>query len=326
MSAGEVPEATGNEGAVGASTGSVRASWTRRVLGPLHFTGVFWYRLHLFGLRVLPEPLLRMMVALFSTAFTLALFGVRRAVGRNLRRTHPDSGRMRRAALTWRVIHEFSWCLTERYEQFLPGPRAAATIENPEAWLAAAGSGKGVLLVTAHLGGWELGSTLPAMKDDVVVHVVREEELDSAAQSLVEGLLEGLGGDRYHTHFARGNPELGLELFDALRRGEVVALQGDRPRAGGESIEVSLLGVPFHVPAGVPTLARAAGVPILPVFTLRVGRRRYRVHFRDLVHVPCTADRVTDVRAGAEGYALALEWALREAPLQWFRFGEGPDA
>lgn len=312
-------------GDTASGTGAPATSRLRRVLGPFYFTGVFWYRLHLLAARILPEPLKRVLVAGFAGAFFCALPGVRRAVGHNLQIVLGPAGWWRRQRRAWRVVHGFSWCLTERYEQFVPGVAIESRVENRAAWDRLVAREQGFVLVTAHMGGWEMGSTLPATAADTDLHLVREPELDERSQAFVEELLAGLGGPRYHTHFARGELELGLELLDALRGGGIVALQGDRPRSGGDVIPGQVFGHPYSFPRGVPMLARLAEVPLLPVFVLREGRRRYRVVFREPIQVPRTADRDADCRAATERIAAELEWALREAPTQWFRFGRVGD-
>jgi KDO2-lipid IV(A) lauroyltransferase len=112
----------------------------------------------------------------------------------------------------------------------------------------------------------------------------------------------------------------GMELLDALRRGDIVAMQGDRPRAGGRSIDATLFGRPFPLPPGPAALARTADAPLLPVFVLREGRRRYRVVFRPPIHVPRTGDRAADLTATMRQVAAEIEWAIRRAPHQWFCF------
>jgi lauroyl/myristoyl acyltransferase len=124
------------------------------------------------------------------------------------------------------------------------------------------------------------------------------------------------------TYFARPERDfaLGLELMRALRRGEIVALQGDRPRAGGQNLAGTLLGQPFVFPAGPLVLARSTAVPVLPVFVFREGRRRYCIVLRRSFTVPRTADRQADLRGVLPRIAADVEWAIRRRPYQWFCF------
>lgn len=297
----------------------------RRLMGPFYFTGVFWYRIHLFGVRTLPESLKHIVLFCFSTGFYVALIGVRRAIDANLDRILGARGSLRRWRDGWRLVHNFSWCLTERYEQFVPGFAFEHRIEGREHWEEVVASGRGFILATAHVGGWELGSTLPATRRDVAVHLVREPEMDGASQRFVESLLQGLGGQRYQTHFTRGELELGLELARAVQDGEIVAVTMDRPRRGGGVVEGELFGRRWLFPVGVPTLARVTQAPILPVFILRTGRHRYRVVFRPPIRVTKSRDRAGDHRGAVDAFGRELESILRMEPLQWFCFGVVPE-
>jgi lauroyl/myristoyl acyltransferase len=156
--------------------------------------------------------------------------------------------------------------------------------------------------------------------------VVREAEADPRAQRFIQDLLKQAGGGLYTTHFAE-DPQLGMILLDALRRGEIVALQGDRPRTGGRSVETRIFGRTFQVPLGPAALARAAEVPILPVFVFRDGRRRYRCSIRKPIRVARTANRQADVEEALQRFAVELEQAIAERPYQWFCFKDawGPD-
>jgi KDO2-lipid IV(A) lauroyltransferase len=121
-------------------------------------------------------------------------------------------------------------------------------------------------------------------------------------------------------HFQSDDPLQGMQLVDALRRGEIVAVQGDRPRTGGRSIDATLFGRPFPLPPGPAALARTAGVPLLPVFVFREGRRRYRVVFRPPIHASLAEAAGADRAATMRRVAVEIEWAIRRAPHQWFCF------
>ena len=179
----------------------------------------------------------------------------------------------------------------------------------------------GFILLTAHIGNWEAGSMLPPAEAARRVHVVREAETDPRAQEFIRGLIEKQAGSLYVTHFAADDPQLGMELLDALRAGEIVALQGDRPRAGGRTVEVSLFGRPFPLPVGPAALARAAGVRARP--RLRLPRRAPPLPLRHPArHRRAeTADKQRRHRARrASRFAAELEAAIRERPHQWFCF------
>jgi lauroyl/myristoyl acyltransferase len=293
--------------------------WSRRLLGPLHVTGVFWFRLHRFAVTILPLWALRVVLDLFTGFFWIALRKIRAAIASNLEAVLGPCGWWERQRRIHRTFRTFAWCLSERYERLSTTRSFAIEAEGLEGWRELAASAEGFILVTAHLGAWEVGSMLPASRDGRRVHVVREPETDPRAQQFIEGLIRNCGGELYTTHFA-DEPRLGMELLDALRCGEIVALQGDRPRAGGRTLEASLFGRPFALPVGPAALARAADVPIVPVFVLREGRLRYRCLLRPAIRVAQSEDRQRDLREALARFTADLEEAIRREPYQWFCF------
>jgi len=295
------------------------AGWARRLLGPFHVTGVFWFRLHQLGVKRFPGWMLWVEVSLFTTFFWVVLRRIRDAVAGNLEAVLGPCGWWQRQVRIYRTFWTFAWCLSERYERLSTRRTFAVEVQGTDGWRDLAASGRGFVLVTAHLGSWEVGSMLPASRERRRIHVVREAETDPRAQRFIEDLIRRCAGDLYVTHFAE-DPQLGMVMLDALRQGEVVALQGDRPRAGGRTAQVRLFGRPYALPIGPAALARAAGAALVPVFIFREGRRRYRCVIRPTIEVAQTADRQRDLGAALERFAADLEAAIRRRPHQWFCF------
>jgi Kdo2-lipid IVA lauroyltransferase/acyltransferase len=298
-------------------------SWQRQLLGRLHFTGVFWYRLHALALRVLPRFLLAPGVLVFAMFFSIVLRGVRRAIGHNLEWVEGERvSWLRRQAWAFRTIWNHAWCMTETYDGLVGSSKEPdVLVEGVEHWDRVTSGVRGFVLVTAHVGHWEVGSRLARPGPRRRIHVVRAPEIDPKAQEFLRSLLEQSGGDSFEVHFTRpDDPALGARLLGALRKGDVVALQGDRARAGQRAARVSLLGRPHEVPLGPAALARAAEVPLLPVFVFRRGRARSTVVFHPSIDVPRTSDRDADGRVAAAAIAAAVESAIRRQPHQWFCF------
>lgn len=295
------------------------ASWARRVLGPLYFTSVFWFRFHRWGVRILPMWAFTPMMVVFVSFFFLTLRKLRAAIAANLEPVLGPCGWWERQARMYRTLWIFSWCLSERYERLSTDRQITVDAEGNEHWQSLLSSGEGFILITAHMGNWEVGSMLPASQEARRVHVVREAEMDPRAQEFISGLIRNCAGDLYQTHFAE-DPQLGMALLDALRQGDIVALQGDRPRSGGRTVRATLFGRPYPMPVGPAALARAAGVPILPVFVFREGRLRYRSDIRPPIRVTPTADRHADTEETMRRFAAELEAAIRRHPHQWFCF------
>jgi len=292
------------------------------VLGDYHVTGLFWYRFHRWAMASMPDWTKSAIVVVFTTLFFPTIRNIRRAIAANLEAVLGPCGFFERQQRIFRTMYVFGWCLSERYERLVTDASFEVAVEAIEHWREVAASGRGVVMVTAHLGMYEAGSMLPASIDKRHVHLVREPEVDPRAQEFIRESVRSVEGSHYTMHFQTDDPLQGMALLDALRRGEIVAMQGDRPRAGSRTVQGTLFGRPLALPSGPAILARTAGAPMLPVFAIREGRRRYRIVFGPPIDVPETGDRTADAAAAMGRVAAEVERAVRRAPHQWFVFRE----
>lgn len=296
--------------------------WRRR-LGRFHVTGPFWYRLHATGMRWLPRWAIAPAVAIFTTLFFLLLPRTRRAIEGNLEAVLGRCGWVERQRRVYRMLTNFAWSLTERYERLAAARGPELEIDGREHWEGLLAGERGFVIATAHVGNWETSLLDPKASPGRHLHVVREEERDPEAQRLVAELVEEQAGDAVTVHFARDD-DVGLAtgLVAALRRGELVALQGDRPRTGARSVRAPFFGRHLELPAGPLAIARAAEAPILPLFSFRRGRLRTEIACRPPIEVARSGDREADFAAAAGRLAADLEWAIGRHPYQWYCFRE----
>ena len=166
----------------------------------------------------------------------------------------------------------------------------------------------GIVSITAHVGNWELASRLLAGRSARRTHVVVAPD----APDLGRWVRRDGEGVRF---LARREPAIGIELLAALRRGEVVAVQGDRALGTRGDLAIPFFGRPAPFPLGPFLLARATHVPIVPAFCVLDAQHRYRVH----VAKPMLVER-GDEEAAAGAWVGALEDVVREYPTQWFNF------
>jgi lauroyl/myristoyl acyltransferase len=238
------------------------------------------------------------------------LMPLERAVVRNtLQRMTGATGR-RLDDLTGAVFREFAMCFSD----LLSTNRQAAgrltafvgAVEGPERLHAFEG---GMISLTAHVGNWELAGRLLARRSARPTHVVVAEE---EARELERWVRRDGDGVRF---VSRSRPTVSLDLLAALRRGDVVALQGDRALGNRGDVLVPFFGRPAPFPVGPFLLARAVGVPIVPAFCLLGSDHRYTVTVMEPLTV--TAGRERDaVRA----WVGLLEGVVRQRPTQWFNF------
>ena len=292
----------------------------RRILGPLHYSSAFWSRCTFWLATRLPGWTYAAIAWLGVRVAYVSVPRVRAVLARNCERVHGTTTRGQRRRYVLATLTAFAWCLAERWQRLSGDAPFEVRFEGLEHWHSATEGDAGVLLVTAHVGMWEAASRLPSDTFDRHVHLVRERELDAGSQLFLEELLARDAATTYVTHFA-DEPTLGIDLMNAVRDGHLVALQGDRPRTGGRTLQSELFGAPFALPDGPAVLARVTGRPLLPVFALRTGRRSYRVVFGEPIQSPRTPDRAADNQVVADRFGAVLEEAIRMAPEQWFKFG-----
>lgn len=172
--------------------------------------------------------------------------------------------------------------------------------------------GKGVILLTSHIGNWELGS-LALAHLGYKVRVVNYAEVDQQRTILRETLRSQWGVKAV----VSGNHTLSaMELLFALRRNELIAIQGDRVMEG-RWIEVEFCGYPARFPLGPIKLAALSGAPVM-IVAIVMDHGRYRVQIADVVDP--TVDAGKSEAEIATAVAKALETLVRRYPDQWFNF------
>ncbi len=291
------------------------ASRAERWLGPLAVTGALAYRANQWLAASLPDRWLPSAVRLGKSVAYRCLPGIRRAIGNNLEAVLGPCDAAARAARIRQTLEAYAWCSSEHFRH-MAGVADLAIKGTP---LSLAPE-QGAVLVTAHVGAWEIGSLLPPTSDPRTVHVVRDREIDPRVERDLAARLRAAGGPRMTFHFGLADLATTTRLVAALRRGELVALQADRPQARARQVEATLFGRPLAFPAGPAALARAAGVDIIPAFVFRTERQQLDVIFRPPISVPRGTDSAAELARATQRIASEIEWAIRRHPHQWFCF------
>lgn len=213
-------------------------------------------------------------------------------------------------ALTVALFRDFATCFADLVST---NRRSAAQLAGLLGTVTGAehfdGAPGGLVSITAHVGNWELAGRLLANRLARPTHVVVSPEEAPELERWVRRDGEGV------RFVPRGRPSVGVELVAALRRGEVVALQGDRALGNGADVWIPFFGVPAPFPLGPFLLARAAGVPVVPAFCVLDGCDRYDVR----IAAPIGVGRGEEETA-ARAWVAVLEGVVREHPTQWFNF------
>ncbi len=251
--------------------------------------------------------------------FYLLLSEARRVVRSNLRVV------IGRDNVEWRVFSTFrmfgqNWCdvmlmmrLKGEKLQALIGRRSSGGPLDQ-----ALAAGNGAILVSPHLGNWELGG-LGLADMGYTVNVLTFREPDEKVNQLREVVRQERGirfiyVDRHDT-----SPLAIIEAVNALRRNEVLALLGERD-GSSHTIRIDFFGNPTDIPVGAAYLALASGAPVIPVF-VPLENGKYSTLMDDAIYFSGGYGRHNDaIRSGMERLLAAFERAIRQYPDQWYNF------
>lgn len=195
-------------------------------------------------------------------------------------------------------------------------PDAAAllkrtTIEGLAHLEAAARSGKGYFLVSAHFGNWERVAWLQAALGYPLWMVTRP--LDNPhLESLLAARRSSTGNRVVHKRKAV------REMVKGIREGRGIALVIDQNFGEPGGVFVPFFGRPAATTPVLGTLARRLGAQVLPVFAFPEENGAYRVVYGPPVEVPRTADPEADALAVTAEATARIEAAARSCPSAWF--------
>jgi KDO2-lipid IV(A) lauroyltransferase len=270
----------------------------------------------------LPRLLHPPVAAVTALIFFFMLKQERGAAERNLSRVSGKRG----IALQWKVLKVFySFC--DLMVSYCFVPQAAHSqlltmLVDPERGSAqidrCLAAGNGLIVWTAHVGNWEFASRLLEMHGRPV-NVARVVE-DKPAEIMLRNLM---ASERLRIVDLKGGVPATLELLQALRRNEIVAMQGDRVYQR-HSADVPFFSQPAVFPLGPFLLSQVSGAPVLPGFVIRQGWLRYRALMGDPIPAVPSQFTVEDRDAGLQealGEAVRfLEKTLAIHYDQWLNF------
>jgi lauroyl/myristoyl acyltransferase len=282
----------------------------------LRVDGVWWRNLAMLGSVYGPEWWKRWSPPFFA-AFIFALVAPnRRGAIANMRRVLGTREASLTTTAALKTFVEFSHCLVDTLEFFGPRPQPVRVdIPEPDLLEEALAAGRGAVVVTGHLGNWDVAAAR-LLKYGRPVTVVMAHEANRSTHEFQRRMR---AGQDFSVVYSDESMFSSLHLVRALRQNQVVAMQLDRTNPMGRTLEMPFFGAPARFSAGPFHLARVAGAPVLPCFAPRVGVRHYEIRYGGLHHV---ADRPR--RGGIEDVAARViadfESIVREFPCQWFQF------
>lgn len=244
------------------------------------------------------------------------LGGRLRSVGdANLRIALPALQPQERTALLQRTFRHLGWqvaefCQMSRYTA-AHAEQHVFRYSGLEHYLAAESAGKGVLVLTGHLGAWELSSFLHSLLGHPMGMVIRR--LDNPLLDRMVNAIRCRHGNRvlHKDDFARG-------LLHAMAAGETVGILMDTNMTPPQGTFVPFFGHSACTASGLARVARKTGAAVLPGFLLwEEAESRYILQFGEPLNLQRTADTEADAQANTALFARTTEQYIRRYPDQW---------
>jgi len=284
----------------------------------LRVDGLWWRKFAMLGSVYAPEWWKRSSPPVIA-AIIFGLIGRnRRGAMANMRRILGTREPIVTAPAALRMFVEFAHCMTETMEFFGPRPHPVRVdVPEPDLLASTLEKGRGAIVVTGHLGNWDVAAA-DLRKYGRAVTVVMAHESNPSTHEYVRRMREALD---IRVVYSDDSVFSSLHLVRALRANHIVAMQLDRTSPQGRTLEIPFFGVPARFSAGPFHLARVAGAPIIPSFAPRLGVRHYEIRFGGVHEVPDRRRR-SSIESIAASVVADFEAIVREHPCQWFQFAD----
>ena len=263
---------------------------------------------------VLPRPMAHLAGILVGRLVYYIHPRLRRVGMRNLEMAFPEKSKAERRHILrgvytslGRLLGEF--CLFPSYTR--ENASQAAVYQGFENFEAAERRGKGVLFLTGHFGGWEVGSFFHSLQGHPMRIVVRPID-----NPYVDTLVT-----RYRTLHGNniiGNRGFARALLAAMEKNQTVGILMDTNMTPPQGVFVDFFGIPACTAVGIARVALHTDAAVVPAFTIwdRV-LRKYRVEFSPAVGLVRSGDDEADAIANTANFNRIFEQYVRKYPDQW---------
>jgi KDO2-lipid IV(A) lauroyltransferase len=263
---------------------------------------------------VLPRRVARAVGVGLGTAAWVLLGRLRRVGMRNLEVAFPEKTEAEREAILRGVYRSLGWQVGEFCK--MGGYTAEQASEfirydGLEHYLAAREKGKGVLVLTGHLGAWELSSFYHSLMGYPMSLVIRR--LDNPLVDEFVNRIRCLHGNRviHKDEFARG-------LLSSMHRGETVGILMDTNMTPPQGVFVPYFGVDACTASGLARVALHSGAAVLPGFLVwEAAEKKYVLRFGEELELIRTGDTAADIVANTALFTATIEAYVRRYPEQW---------
>lgn len=250
----------------------------------------------------------------FGAFFFLAIRGERRRTLESIRTAFSETlSEKQRVELGRQVWTRLGQNLFEtiQWRQWSP-ERITAQVVRADGWVhlqKALDKGKGVLLVSGHLGQWELMAN----------YISSRVPVSAVAQNLYDPRLDSIMTDFREKKLRVSMIKRGVALrgiMEALKENRVVIALVDQD-TGKDGVFVPFFGKQAWTQSGVARIALKTGAALVPAFVIRGKDGCFEFHAEKEIIGQETGDRDKDILEGVRRYTEVVEKYVQSYPEQW---------
>ncbi len=210
------------------------------------------------------------------------------------------------------TIHDRIYLVNQRFELF------DFEVHGEDTLLGLLAAGKGLFLVGAHMGSFEVIRAIGRKNADLRVAMVMHQE--NARK--INAMLAAINPEAVQDIIALGHIDSMLRLREFLDAGGAVGMLADRTPGKDTLHPAQILGANADLPGGPFRTAALLRRPVAFMTGLYLGGNRYAIHFDALADFSTVArdQRDAAVEAAIARYAALLDHYCRAAPYNWFNF------
>ena len=279
--------------------------------------GFFYLALIGFFGHILPRRLMLSMAVLAGSLYWTFMKKDREMVRRNLSRIVQDPLQVPR--LVRRTFIRYAKYLVDYTRMDLlrkkDVPRLVWRFDGWEHIDRAVAEGKGALILSAHLGNWEMGGIFLALLGYPLT-VITAPDAEARLHSYRVNLRHE---QKINVITLDDTFSSSLAVLRSLQANQLVALLGDRDLFG-KGISVTFFGRRVSFPIGPALLASLSEAPLIPTFVLMNENDQYLCLSRDPIRIQKTRDRDDDLAVNTQRIAAVMEEVIRAHPDQWYTF------
>ncbi len=234
-----------------------------------------------------------------------------------IRRRFPLHGRLRRLLDVYLLFVNQGRSLIDRYYVLAGGPDIQIDIVGMDQLREMLGGSRGLILLTAHVGNWQIALTA-LRKLGKTVHLLMRREDNPAVRASLNIGNEGDTVRILYTDDALGGV---IEAMKAIEGGDLISIMGDRAY-DFSAMDAPLLDGIVRFPYGAFTIAAAAQCPVVVLLSAKTGTKRYVVDVSKVIDPPSgrREEKQERIRESVTRFAGILQEYAAEHPYQWFVF------